>query len=109
MSKQVKVVALINKKNADMTDEEFMQYWLNNHAPLLLKLKNLKTYRINTYIDEYQDFEKLPYIGSAELYWDSVDAMKEDFASEQWAEAGKDGTTFLDGFHLYMEEHIIKP
>ena len=109
MSKQVKVVALINKKYAEMTDEDFIQYWLNNHAPILLNLKNMKTYRINTYINEYQDLEVLPYIGTAELYWDSVEEMKEDFASEQWAAAGKDGATFLEGIHLYTEEHIIKP
>ena len=108
MQKQIKVVALINKKHADMTDEDFKQYWLTKHAPLLLKLKNLKTYRINTPISEYQDLEVLPHIGTAELYWDTLEEMKEDFASEQWAEAGKDGATFLDGVHLYMEEHIIK-
>ena len=108
MSKQVKIVALINKKYEDMSDEDFKKYWLENHAPLLLHLKNLKTYRINLPISEYQDLEVLPYAGSAELYWDSLDEMKEDFASEEWAAAGADGGTFLDGFHLYMEEHIIK-
>ena len=108
MSKQVKVVALINKLHAEMSDEDFIKYWLGTHAPLLLNLKNLKTYRINTLISEYQDLEEFPYIGTAELYWDSLDDMKEDFASDEWAAAGRDGATFLDGFHLYMEEHIIK-
>ena len=108
MSKQVKVVALINKLHKDMSDEDYYKYWLEKHAPLLLNLKNLKTYRINTPISEYQDLDVLPYIGTAELYWDSLEDMKEDFASDEWAACGKDGATFLDGFHLYMEEHIIK-
>jgi len=107
MSKPVKIVALINKKFDDMSAEDFKEYWLNTHAPIVKKLKNLKGYRINVPISEYQDLDVLPYEGSAELFWDSLDDMKEDFASPEWAAAGEDGPKFLEGFHLYMEEHII--
>jgi len=107
MSKQVKVVGLITKKYPEMSDADFYKHWLEVHAPMLPGLKNIKGYRINFPIAEYQDLDVLPYAGTAELYWDSVEAMKEDFASEVWAAAGADAGLFLEGIHLYMEEHVI--
>lgn len=109
MSKPVKLIALLKAKPG-MSREEFEKRWVENHTPFTLKLKNLKGYRVNVAIDEYQEIEgKLPYDGTAELWWDSLEEMQEDFASPEAQEAVADAEKFTAGLtHIYMREHIIK-
>ena len=64
MSKPVKLIALLKAKPG-MTREEFAKRWIEGHAPLTLKFENLKGYRINVAIEEYQELEgELPYDGT---------------------------------------------
>lgn len=108
MSKPVKMIALI-KRHPGTTSEEFGEYWLKNHAPYTLKFKNLKEYRINLPIPEYQEIEgELPFDGTAELFWDSLEDMHADFGSEEADAALKDAGTFMTPVHIYMQEHIMK-
>ena len=51
MSQPVKVIALL-KARPGMNRAEFERRWVEEHAPLDLKFKNLKGYRINIAIDE---------------------------------------------------------
>jgi uncharacterized protein (TIGR02118 family) len=109
MSKRVKLIALL-KAAPGMTREEFGRRWLEEHAPLTMKFKNLKAYRVNVAIDEYQEIEgELPYDGTAELWWDSLEEMQEDFASPEAEAAVADADTFtVVRTHIYTEEHILK-
>ena len=79
--------------------------WSNNKL-----FKNLKGYRINVAIDEYQEISgELPYDGTAELWWDSLEEMQEDFASPEGKAAGADADTFtVVRTHIYTREHILK-
>jgi len=109
MTKQVKLVALLKARDG-LSREEFAQRWLDEHAPLTLRFPNLKGYRINVALDEYQEIEgELPYDGTAELWWDSLEEMQEDFASEEAAVAVADADTFTSvRTHLYTVEHVLK-
>lgn len=109
MSQPVKLIALLKAKPG-MSREEFEQRWVEEHAPLTLKFKNLKGYRINVAIDEYQEIEgELPYDGTAELWWDSLEEMQEDFDSPEADAAVTDADTFTEvRTHIYTREHILK-
>jgi uncharacterized protein (TIGR02118 family) len=107
--KPVKLIALLKAKPG-ITREEFAQRWVATHAPLTLRFKNLKGYRINVAIEEYQELEgELPYDGTAELWWDSLEEMQEDFASDEAVTAVTDADTFtVVRTHIYTEEFILR-
>lgn len=109
MSQPVKLIAL-SKSKPGMSRAEFERRWVEQHAPLNLQFKNLKGCRINIAIDEYQDIRGvLPYDGTAELWWDSLEEMQEDFASPEGKVAGDDADAFtVLRTHIYTREHVIK-
>jgi uncharacterized protein (TIGR02118 family) len=109
MSQPVKLIALLKAKPG-MSRSEFEKRWVAGHTPLTLKMKHLKGYRVNIAIEEYQEIEgELPYDGTAELWWDSLEELKEDFASLQGQSAGSDADLFTAArTHIYTREHIIK-
>lgn len=67
-----------------MTREEFRRRWIEGHAPFALRFPNLRGYRINIAVDEYQAIEgELSYDGTAELWWDSLEEMRDAFDSPE--------------------------
>lgn len=109
MSEPVKVIALL-KARPGMTREQLKKRWVDEHCPLTIRMKNLKGYRVNIAIQEFQDIEgELPYDGTAELWWDSLEEMQDDFASDEGRIAGEDADTFtVVRMHLYTREYIIR-
>lgn len=108
MSKPIKLISLLKAKPG-VSKEEFKRHWLEEYSPLVLKFKNLKGYRINIAIDEYQEIEgELPYDGTAEIWWDSIKEMKEDLASSTAEEVLANADLFMEKIHIYSEEYIIK-
>ena len=105
----MKLIALLKAKPG-MTREEFARRWVDGHAPLTLKFPNLKGYRINVAIEEYQELEgELPYDGTAELWWDSLEEMQADFATDEAAAAVADADTFtVVRTHIYTEEFVLR-
>jgi uncharacterized protein (TIGR02118 family) len=108
MAKPVKLIALLKAKPG-LTRDEFARRWVEGHAPLTLRFKNLKGYRINVAIAEYQEEGELPYDGTAELWWESLEEMQDDFASGQAAAAVADADTFtVVRTHIYTEEFVLR-
>ncbi len=109
MPQPVKLIALLKAKPG-LSRAEFEKRWVEGHAPLTLKFKNLKGYRINVAIDEYQEIEgELPFDGTAELWWDSVEDMQADFDSPEAEAAVADADTFtVVRTHIYTREHVLK-
>jgi uncharacterized protein (TIGR02118 family) len=109
MAKPVKLIALLKAKPG-LSRDEFARRWVEGHAPLTLRFKRLKGYRINVAIGEYQELEgELPYDGTAELWWDSLEEMQEDFASEEAAAAVADADTFtVVRTHIVTEEFVLR-
>jgi uncharacterized protein (TIGR02118 family) len=109
MSTPVKLIALLKAKPG-MSRAEFTKRWVEGHCPLTLKFKNLKGYRVNIAIDEYQEIEgELPYDGTAEMWWDSLEEMQADFASPEAEVAVADADKFtVVRTHIYTREYILK-
>jgi uncharacterized protein (TIGR02118 family) len=95
VSQPVKLIALL-KAAPGMSREEFGRRWIDGHGPITLRFKNLKAYRINVAIDEYQEIDgELPYDGTAELWWDSLEEMRKDFDSPEAEAAVADVNEFV--------------
>jgi uncharacterized protein (TIGR02118 family) len=109
MTQPVKLVALL-KRRPGMTREEFARRWVDEHAPFTLRFPNLKGYRINIALDEYQELEgELPFDGTAEFWWDSLEEMQADYASEEAAAAVADAGAFTSVLtHIYTREHVLR-
>jgi uncharacterized protein (TIGR02118 family) len=95
VSQPVKLIALL-KAAPGMSREQFSRRWIEGHAPFALRFPNLKGYRINVAVDEYQAMEgELPYDGTAELWWDSLEEMQEAFDSPEAKAAVADVNEFI--------------
>jgi uncharacterized protein (TIGR02118 family) len=107
----IKLIALLKRKPG-ISKEEFAQRWLNEHIKLSSKMPGLRGYLINIatgHQPEGDDIEPL-YDGTAELWWDSIEAMEAAFASEEGKVAGVDADEFTDvRIHIYTEEHVVVP
>lgn len=107
--KGIKLIALLKAKPG-ISKEDFGKRWVEGHAPLTLKFKNMTSYRINLASPDYQEIEgELPYDGTAELWWNSIEEMKQDFDSEDAKIAVADADIFtVLRTHIYTTEYIIK-
>ncbi len=105
----VKLIAFLKRKPG-MSREEFARRWVREHTKLSSRLPGLRGYRINIATDR-QPAGTGPeplYDGTAELWWDDVDAMEASFATELGQRAGDDADQFADvRIHLYTTEHVI--
>ena len=119
----VKLVYCVRKRS-DLGDEEFHDYWLNQHGPLVAKLApGLKLRRyVQSHIipAELHDIIKAtrglrdPYDGLAELWWDSLDAFIDAYSSPEGLDADaalrEDEAKFIDfadSCIFFSEEHTI--
>ena len=111
----IKTIAVAHRK-ADMTHEEFIKYWHEEHAPLVKKIwPGLRKYVQNEII--VAAGQKRGADGIVEMWYDNLDAMKKAMAWVQ-TDAGKpirdDAEKFTDltgrsggGFWI-VEENVVK-
>lgn len=107
----IKVIALLKRKPG-MSRQEFADRWIKDHVKLSSKMPGLLGYRCNVAID-YQPggtgIEPL-YDGTAELWFESPEAMDAAFASEEGRIGGADADDFCAvRIHIYTEEFIVVP
>ena len=105
----VKLVAFLKRKPG-ISPEEFARRWVGRHAPMAAKLPGLRGYRINIATPRQPEGTGPDpvYDGTAELWWDSIEAMEKAFATEQGERAGADADEFSSvRLHLYTTEHVI--
>lgn len=119
----VKLVYCVRKR-ADLGDEEFHDYWLNQHGPLVARLApglNLRRY-VQSHIIPAELHEiiqatrglRAPYDGLAELWWDSLDAFIDAYSSPDGLDADaalrEDEAKFIafaDSCIFFTEEHTV--
>jgi uncharacterized protein (TIGR02118 family) len=106
----IKLIALLKRKPG-MTQQEFAARWLNEHTKLSAKMPGLREYRINIAAAHQPDDDAGPvYDGTAEQWWDSMEAMEAAFASPEGVTAGADADSFADvRLHIYTDEYMVVP
>jgi uncharacterized protein (TIGR02118 family) len=102
----IKLIALLKRK-PHISSEAFAKRWLEEHTKLSSKLPGLLEYRINIATAHQPDGEPL-YDGTAELWWESIEAMEASFDTDIANIAGADADDFCEvRIHIYTEEHVV--
>ncbi len=107
----VKLIALLKRKPG-ISKEEFERRWLEDHIKLSAKIPDVRGYYINIATPHQPAGvgEEPTYDGSAEMWWDSIDAMEAAFDSDIGKAAGADADEFCSvRLHVYTDEHTIIP
>lgn len=105
----IKLIALLKRKPG-ITREEFARRWIEDHTRISSGLPGLAGYRINIASERQPagvSGEPL-YDGTAEMWWESIDAMEAAFETEAGRLAGADADEFAEvRIHLYTDEHVV--
>jgi uncharacterized protein (TIGR02118 family) len=107
----VKLIAFL-KRRPEIGKEEFARRWVESHAKMAAQLPGLRGYRINIAADRQPaDSGSEPiYDGTAELWWDNIEAVEAAFATDLGRRAGADADQFAAlRIHVYTTEHVIVP
>jgi uncharacterized protein (TIGR02118 family) len=107
----IKLIALL-KRRPGISKEEFARHWVNEHTKISSKLPGLRGYYINICSPRQPEGtgDEPLYDGTAEMWWDSIDAMEASFATDIGKLAGADGDALaIVRMHLYTDEHTIVP
>ena len=99
-----KAVNLLVRRE-EMTHEEFVEYWLEEHAPMAESLPGIRKYTTSLPADP----ERAAYDGIAELYLESETTVNEVFSTEAGERLQADTTNFLDldaGEFLVVDETV---
>lgn len=105
MAALFKMLILLKKKTT-YSDEQFVKYWLEVHAPLAKKMPGLRRYVVN--IVKPPPNREPDYNGVVELWFDDIDSMKVAFTSPEGIATQKDTESFTAGLTtMYIDEHVI--
>jgi len=100
-----KLIILLRKKDI-LTDQEFVKYWLETHAPLAKTMPGLRKYVVN--VVKRPPNRDPDYHGVVELWFDDADGMKRAFASPEGLVTQKDTEKFASKLTtLYIDEHTV--
>jgi uncharacterized protein (TIGR02118 family) len=109
----VKSVGLLTRKDG-MSHEQFMQHWVEVHAPLAHAVPGLVRY-VQSHIVEERTRPDIPATdvdvdGIAELWYDDREVMARAHASPQAKALFADGALFIGRIKTYtIEEKVIVP
>jgi uncharacterized protein (TIGR02118 family) len=103
----IKLIALLKRKPG-ISREQFKRRWLDEHTRLSTKIPGILGYRINIATERQPGGVEPPYDGTAEMWWESIDAMEAAFTTPAGLAAGKDADEFCEiRLHIYTKEHLI--
>ena len=87
-------------RRADLTHEQFIDYWQKEHWPLIISLgpakENTRRYVQQHSIIVPEGLPTAPYDGYAEAWFDDLAALQRMVTSPEWKIVQKDELTFLD-------------
>ena len=75
---------VILRRKPGMTVKEFSNYWKGVHGPLIAKIPGLRKYIQYHVHSEISDDKEAPIDGIAELWFDSKDAQRMAYKSEEY-------------------------
>lgn len=102
------IVFLVTKKS-DMTQEQFIDYWINRHTPLTAMVPGLREYRCYPLIASADDRD-VPFDAVAYLAFDDEESCLAGLASEEMAAAAADAVNFQtidETFGFFAREYRI--
>jgi uncharacterized protein (TIGR02118 family) len=109
----VKFMALL-KRRSDVTADHFKNDWADAQASLINKIRNVRGYRQNLIIERQfpkgtpVGYDRLPIDGISELWFDSVDALEEGFASSEGQLAVRHARELIAEVTAFLvDSHVI--
>jgi uncharacterized protein (TIGR02118 family) len=102
------VVFLVTKR-ADMSQEEFIRYWIEDHTPLTAKLPGLRDYRCYPMIGR-MDGPPPPFDAVAYISFDDEAACRAALESDEFKTAVADSPNFQSvesTFGFFAKEYVI--
>jgi uncharacterized protein (TIGR02118 family) len=103
------VVHIWMRKKEGMSSDEFLDYWLNSHAPIARDgYTGLKGYAVKA-VTRAPEGAEVPYDGVAELWWDDRDAFRTDMKSDVATASTEDLANFTSAFGLlFVDQRSVK-
>jgi uncharacterized protein (TIGR02118 family) len=94
-------------RRADMTHDAFVEWWLEDHAPLASRLPRLRRLDFNV-VDT--GGEEAGIDGISELWFDSQDDFTAAYASEIGVATAADSMAHVSGrVRLFVTDHELVP
>jgi uncharacterized protein (TIGR02118 family) len=106
----IKVIEIVNRRPG-MTVEEFQQYWLTVHGPIVARVPGLRRYVQSPSRTGGYRRGDVPFDGIAELWFDDKQAMASMMDSPELAAAKADEPNFIDPdrlVELVVDDVVIK-
>ena len=107
-------VAIVMYKRKDLTREQFKDYWLNHHKKLeldSLRRDPVRKIVVSFATDVVLGAKEIPWDALVELYFDSVEDMKKQFAGVRDSIMFEDEKNFIDHSEprilVLTEEYVI--
>lgn len=98
------------KKKADLSDQEFFEYWKNVHAPIGARIPGVRRFVQSRRLSIPGDKTPGDFDGMVELWFDNVDALLAARKSQEWQASTADEQNFIEHSNVayfVSEEHII--
>jgi uncharacterized protein (TIGR02118 family) len=98
------------KKKAELSDQEFFDYWKNVHAPIGARIPGVRRFVQSRRLSIPGDKTPGNFDGMVELWFDNVEALLSARRSQEWQASNADEQNFVDYSkvaYFVSEEHII--
>jgi uncharacterized protein (TIGR02118 family) len=101
------VVFLCTRKG-DMTQQQFIDYWIVQHTPLTAKVPGLRSYRCYPAIGQMGE-PPAPFDAIAVLAFDDEESCRAGLASEEFKTAVADGPNFqtVEATFGYLAQEFV--
>lgn len=96
-------------RRPEISQEEFVSYWLEKHRPIAMRMPNVVGYRLCP-VTESDGVEGEAVAGFVMLDFASREAFEQMHASPEYAETAADAATFARHFTRYaIDVHVAIP
>jgi uncharacterized protein (TIGR02118 family) len=94
------------KRKPGTTLEEFREYWLEAHVPVVLEIAEVRGFVCNV-VEDGGSADPKPYDGLAEIWWDDEASFTAALASPAGQAAVEDVERFTASHdHIVLDEHV---
>ena len=103
------------KRLPSINFEQYKHEWWDVHGDFVRQFKGVRGYCQSLILDRVINgqsvpYEEVPFDGIVELYFDDLEGLNGDFASEVGKTAQAHGRTFLEGVSTYIvEPTLVRP